>query len=203
MILAEPSSLIFCSPIAAVNVRRSEDEHLTRQQMCILGKASLGFNVVGVRLCPENERHIVVWGASQAFVLVLKTDYSAVEDTINLVFELDDQDGDGDVLVNCEWLPKSQTHVAMAISRYVRLFDVCRFEMSGNTKRAHPVSGYNLGFEASLRDLSIVPQKDYLSDDDAAGSLCRYRTEHISKMFLLLENGRLHSLDIKIGRAHV
>lgn len=207
MILAEPSSLVFCSPMAAVNVRnsrKSEDEHITRSQMCILGSASLSFNVVGVRLCAENERHVVVWGTSEACVLVLKTDYSGVEDTINLTFEVDDQERDGDVLVNCEWLPGSQTHVAVGVSRYVRLFDVCRFETNGNTKRAHPVIGYNLGFEASLRDLSIVSQKECAtSEGDNAESLSNYRAEHISKMFLLLENGRLHSLEIKISNGKI
>merc|ERR1719162_1023876 len=92
-------------------------------------------------------------------------DYSGVEDTINLTFEVDDQDGDGDVLINCKWLPESQTHVAVGVSRFVRLFDVCRFEKSGNEKRAHPVIGYNLGFEASLRDLSIVPRNEYASSE--------------------------------------
>ncbi|MGK3746906.1 MAG: hypothetical protein ACI90V_013769, partial [Bacillariaceae sp.] len=166
--------------------------------------AVLGFNVVGLCLCAENERHIVVWGTSEACVLVLKTDYSGVDDTINLTFEVDDQDGDGDVLVNCAWLPESQTHVAVGVSRFVRLFDVCRFEKSGDTKRAHPVIGYNLGFEACLRDLSIVPQKEDASNEgDGTGSLSHYRTEHISKMFLLLENGRLHSLDIKISNGKI
>jgi len=202
MILAEPSSLIFCSPMAAVNVRnprKSEGEHLTRQQMCILGSASLAFNVVGVRLCAENERHIVVWGTSEACILVLKSDLSGVDDTIDLTFEVNDQDRDGDVLVNCEWLPGSQTHIAVGVSRYVRLFDVFRFEKSGNTKRAHPVIGYNLGFEASLRDLSIVPDKDCATSESDRN----YRAENISKMFLLLENGRLHSLDIKISNGKI
>jgi hypothetical protein len=207
MIIAEPSSLVFCSPITAVNARdtqKSEEENFNRHQMCILGTASLSFDVVGLRLCTENERHIVVWGTSEASVLVLKADYSGVEDTISLTFEVDDQDRDGDVLVNCEWLPGSQTHVAVGVSRYVRLFDVCRSDSTGNAKRAHPVIGYNLGFEALLRDLSIVPQKEFIpSEGDAKESLKNYQAEHISKMFLLLENGRLHSLDIKISNGKI
>jgi len=203
VVIAEPGSLLFFSPLAAVNarsVKKSEDEHFTRQQMCVLGTSPISFNVIGMRLCPENERHLIIWGASEACILVLKTDYSGVEDTISLTFEVDDQDRDGDdALVNCEWLPGSQTHVAVGVSRYVRLFDVCRFEATGKSKRAHPVIGYNLGFEASLRDLSIVPQKEYSSSGEhTTEASANYRGENISKMFLLLENGRLHSLDIKI-----
>jgi len=207
MIIAEPSSLVFCSPMAAVNGRnlcKSEDDYFTRHQMCILGTASLSFNVVGLRLCTENERHMIAWGTSEACMLVLKTDYSGVEDTISLSFEVEDQDRDGDVLVNCEWLPGSQTHIAVGVSRYIRLFDVRRFESTGETKRAHPVIGYNLGFDASLRDLSIIPQKDdESSEDDAKLSFKNFETEFISKMYLLLENGRLHSLDIKISNGKI
>ena len=207
MVVAEPCSLVFCSPMALLNsrnVEKNDEAHFSRHQMCILGIASLSFNVVGLRLCAENERHIIVWGTSEACVLVLKTDFSGVEDTINLTFEVDDQDRDGDVLVNCEWLPGSQTHIAVGVSRFVRLFDVCRFDSSSNNKCAHPVIGYNLGFEASLRDLSIVPQKEYISREaDCTESLSNYRADHTSKMFLLLENGRLHSLDIKISNGKI
>ena len=75
--------------MAAVNGRnlsKSEDEYFTRYQMCILGTASLSFDVIGLRLCTENERHIIVWGTSEACMLVLKTDYSGVEETISLSF---------------------------------------------------------------------------------------------------------------------
>lgn len=207
MILAEPSSLVFCSPMAVVNTRnsrRSHDSHLIKSQMCILGSASLPFDAVGVRLCAENERHIVVWGTSAACVLVLKSDYTGIDDTIHLTFEVDEQDRDGDVLVNCEWLPGSQTHIAVGFSRYVRLFDICRFEKDTNVKRAHPVIGYNLGFEASLRDLSIVAKKNHASNKGNPMEFSTsYQTEHGSKMFLLLENGRLHSLDIKISNGKI
>ena len=205
MIVAEPSSLVFCCPLATIsasNEKNSVEENFTRQQMCILGTASLSFNVIGLRLCLENERHVLVWGTSEACVLVVKKDYSGVEDTVSLTFDFDDQDRDGDVLVNCEWLPGSQTHVAVGVSKCVRLFDVCRFETSGKTKLAHPVIGYNLGCEASLRDLSVVPHYD-LQEDDAKQGSKNHTAEYSSKMFLLLENGRLHSLDIKISNGKI
>ena len=56
-----------------------------------------------------------------------------------------------------------------------------------------PVIGYNLGFESGLRDMSIVPDKrPYPKDTDEAGA-----HERISKLFLLLENGRLHVVNLK------
>jgi hypothetical protein len=197
MIIAEPCLLVFCCPLPAVNVRlvkRSCDEELPRHMMCILGTGTLKFNVVGISLCAENERHLVVWGTSEACVLILRPDYDGIEDTINLVFELEHQDGEGDCLVKCEWLPRSQTHVAVGCSRFVRLYDVCRLD---SEKRANHVMGYQLGFESSLRDLCIVPcDRGTLGSYSSAGVSSYFEGERHSKLFLLLENGRLHALDL-------
>jgi hypothetical protein len=71
---------------------------------------------------------------------------------------LDQNDGESDYLVKCEWIPGSQTYVAVGWSRFVRIYDIAR---SNPEKRALPVIGYNLGFEASHRDVTIVPYKGY------------------------------------------
>lgn len=206
MVCAEPCSLVFFCPVPAVNIRyvkRSCHEELPRHKMCILGTAALKFNVVGLSLNPDNERHLVVWGTSEACVVIIKADYSGIEDTVNLVFELDHQGGEGDYLVKCEWLPRSQTHVAVGCSRSVRLYDICRLD---SEKRASPpVIGYNLGFESSLRDLSIVPCGKYtVGNGSTDGGASRYfEAETVSKLFLLLENGRLHALDLKTSKGKI
>mmetsp|Transcript_16649 Transcript_16649/g.19200 ORF Transcript_16649/g.19200 Transcript_16649/m.19200 type:complete len:2254 (-) Transcript_16649:59-6820(-) len=56
---------------------------------------------------------------------------------------------------------------------------------------------------AALVDDSDNENDEGDGDGDGGGSLCNYRAEHISKMFLLLENGRLHSLDIKISNGKI
>eukprot|EP00980_Cylindrotheca_fusiformis_P011048 scaffold2535_cov126-Cylindrotheca_fusiformis.AAC.10 len=194
MILAEPCSLVFFSPTPAVCVRYVSmpyDSPLTRKQMCILGTASIKFNIVGLQLCTENERHLVVWGSAEASVVVLKPDWSGIEENIDLVFDVGQHDCDGDYLVKCEWIPGSQTNVVVGCSRFVRIYDVTRTK---SDKRALPIIGYNLGFEACLRDVTIVPFKGYDHFDDRLDE-----SSNISKMFLLLENGRLHVVDLKTG----
>jgi hypothetical protein len=202
LIIAEPCSLLFCSAMPACSVRhvsRPYETPLSRHQMCILGTASMKFNIVGMRICPENERHVIVWGATEACVAILKPNWDGAEEKIDLIFDLDQNDGESDYLVKCEWIPGSQTHVAVGCSRFVRIYDIAR---SNPEKRALPVIGYNLGFEASLRDVTIVPYKGY---EEAEEGLVDPVTSalnsdgHISKMFLLLENGRLHVVDLKTG----
>lgn len=197
MIIAEPCSLVFCSAISAVSIRhvsRPYETPLSRNQMCIVGTASMKFNIVGLRTCAENERHLVVWGTSEACVAVLKPNWDGVEEKIDLIFDINQHDGEGDYLVKCEWIPGSQTHVAVGCSRFVRIYNIAR---SNSDKRALPVIGYNLGFEASLRDVTIVPYKGYAGVEDGAESGGTFESEKVSKMFLLLENGRLHVVDLK------
>jgi hypothetical protein len=191
MVVAEPCSLVFCSAIPAVSVRhvnRPYETPLSRHQMCILGTAPVKFNIVGLKVCSENERHLVVWGRSDACVAILKPNWNGVEENIDLVFDLDHHEGEGDHLVKCEWIPGSQTHLAVGCSRFVRIYDITK---SDADKRALPVIGYNLGFEASLRDVTIVPYKEGGENDETR------RPGTVSKMFLLLENGRLHVVDLK------
>lgn len=194
MILAEPCSLVLYSPISAVSIRYVSmpyDSPLNRKQMCILGTAAIKFNIVGMQLCTENENHLVVWGLAEASIVVLKPDWSGIEENIELVFDVGQHDSEGDYLVRCEWIPGSQTNVVVGCSRFVRIYDVIRTK---SDKRALPIIGYNLGFEACLRDVTIVPFKGYDSLDDRLDE-----NSNISKMFLLLENGRLHVVDLKTG----
>ena len=200
MIIAEPCSLVFVSAIPAVSLRyvnRPYEIPLTRNQMCILGSSPIKFNIVGLRTCADNERHLVVWGTSEACIAILKPNWNGVEERIDLIFDLDKNDDSGDYLVKCEWIPGSQTHIAVGCSRFVRIYDISR---SDGDKRALPVIGYNLGFEASLRDFAIVPYKGYdAEEDEITESMRAFHHDKISKMFLLLENGRLHVVDLKTG----
>lgn len=195
LILAEPCTLVFASAVPAVNTRyvaNPLDGQLTRQQMCVLGLGLLKFNVIGMRLCGDNERHLVVWGLSEACVVILKPDWTGIEDTINLVFNLGQRNGDdGNHLVKCEWIPGSESNVVVGCSRFVRIYDVTRTK---NGNGASPVIGYNFGFEANLRDVTVV--SSYQSSHCQKESFLK---SDVSKMFLLLENGRLHVVELKSG----
>ena len=198
IVLAESSSLVFLSPLTATNVRHSKRSHeafLPRHSLCILGTSSLTFEVIGLKL-GSNERHLVVWGTSEVQYLILKPGFDGVEETIRLIYDLED----GRHILKCEWLPGSEGKVAVSCKRYVRIYDIGigRFEKSSSTNSVvRPVIGYNLGFEANsfLRDISIASPK---VENASLFSSKKRHPDYVTKLFLLLENGRLHCLDVKI-----
>ena len=46
------------------------DKHADRSHLCSLTKQSLGFDIIGLRVCPTNESHVVVWGLTRCSVVV-------------------------------------------------------------------------------------------------------------------------------------
>lgn len=190
MIIAEPCSIAFCATIPATANRyatKSIDAVLARQQMCVLGKGTIPFNIVGMKLCPENERHLVVWGFSEACVVVIKRDWDGIESTIDLALDLEQSEIDPEYLIKCEFVPGSQTSVVIGYGRYVRVYDVVRHSI----KRANAIVAFNLGFEAALKDIAFLALND--------AGLSRARAQAEAKMYMLLENGRLHSIDLRIN----
>ena len=190
MVLAEACSLTFFCPVPATNVRHTAqpcEMPLSRHQFCILGKAATTFNVVGLSVCQSNERHLLVWGTSSASVVIVKPGWDGIEEKLDLCFDLDSADGEFDYLVKCQWSPQSETHVIVGCGRFVRIFDISRKETG---KKVVALISYNLGFEASLRDLAIAP---CLDQNDADNSSDRLN----SKLFLLLGNGRVHVVDLR------
>ncbi|KAG7367435.1 GRF zinc finger domain containing protein [Nitzschia inconspicua] len=200
-VLVESTTLTFFIPLPtnARHIRQLHDQSLTRRAMTILGTATLKFNVVGLQFS-VNERLLVVWGASQASVLVINSSFSGINETktTNLSFDLDGEDH----ILKCAWIPGSQFNIAVCSSRFLRLYDIREVETnevssSRIEKRASPMIGCNLGFEASIRDISIVPQRHaqqrrgFLTETVRRGN-----AKKLLKLYLLLENGRLHSLDI-------
>src|SRR5688500_2360217 len=108
MIVAEPCTLVFFSAIPAVSVRhvsRPYETLLSQHKMCLLGSSSMQYSIVGLQLCTKNERHLVVWGISEACVAILKPNWNGMEEKIDLIFDLDQQDGQGDFVVRCKWIP--------------------------------------------------------------------------------------------------
>ena len=92
LIIAEPCSLIFCGALPIVNIRHVEkhtEAPLDRAQMCIRGTSKLKFNIVGMQLCSNNNRHLVVWGTSEACIVVLNKACDKVEKRIDLLVELE------------------------------------------------------------------------------------------------------------------
>lgn len=196
LVIAEPCSLVFCSTIPAVATRyvsRAHENPLPRQQMCILGSSSISFNIVGIRLCPENERHLIVWGVSEACVVIIKPHWDGAETKIDLMLDFEQADGDSDYLVKCDFVPGSQSSLVAGCGHFVRVFDITK----SKDNRVSAVVAYNLGFEVSLRDIALVPVPPFDCRDDDADNTRRCKVGANARMFMLLENGRLHTFDLK------
>lgn len=206
LIIAEPSSIVFCAAAAAVNVRyvhnpTSENQFLSRSSMCILGSSAVKFNVVGMRLCRENERHLAFWGTSEVSVAVIKSSYDSIERTIELPVDVD-LECDADYLVKCEWVPGSQTMVAVGCCRFICIFDIARTD---SENRALPIISFSLGYEMVLRDITILPANPSIYDGNVveppqhSKKTSKKVKKKVAKMYVLLQNGKLHCIDLQYG----
>lgn len=190
MIVAEPCSLLFCAALPSVNVRYEKSPELpfNRGQMSILGSHSTDFNIVGIDFCPDNERHLAVWGTAEASIMILNSSCDKVERTIELVFSLESDEVD--YLVKCIWVPGSQTMVAVVCGLFVKIFDIRQAE---GDKVNSSLASYGLAIEALLRDAALVPSSESaLGDEDAP----RRTVAKTVKLYLLLDIGQI--LDINL-----
>ena len=193
LVIAEPCSLLFCSMGNAVNMKHvtnAVDIPLSRSSVCILGSATVRFNVVGMQLCPENDRHLLVWGASEACIAVLKDSHNDTERMIYLSLDLNPTECENDYIVKSCWIPGSQTCIAIGCGRFVSIFDIARADKDN---RAVPVVSFGLGSDANLRDIEVTPA---YALNQSTNFSCDSRPETAATLFILLENGRVYSVDL-------
>jgi hypothetical protein len=193
MIIAEPSSLLFCAALPSVNARyeeKSPELPYGRGQMSILGSHSTNFNIVGMELCQDNERHLVAWGTGEASVMVLNKSFDKVERTIQLNFNLESDEVD--YLIKCVWLPGSQTMVAVVCGLFVKVFDIQNVE----DDKADSLVSYGLAIEALIRDAALVPSSRAATDDRDNSSSPSNKVAEDVKLFLLLDIGQLLELHL-------
>lgn len=180
MIVAESSSLVFFTPYPAVNVQFASapaQEVLPRQRLSIFGTARLAFTVVGLRLCPDNERHLAAFGTSEACIVVLNSTMSDIELTVSLGFDMSNQEGESDCILKCEWLPGSQSHIVLCSPK-----SLCLYDVSSGRKQVNALYEYHIGCEKALRSVCVVP-----------------RIGQSSRIFLQLDHGRIHALDVDLS----
>lgn len=198
MIVAEPCSLLFCSILPFVNTRydqKASQSPCPRSQMCILGKASVKFNIVGMSLCKLNERHLVVWGVTEACVVVLSQSCDKVEKTIDLHFEIEPHECEGDYLLKCEWVPGSQTMVVVACGAFVKIFDVKLADNAGRSLSSR--AGYLLDFDAMVRGIALVPSNDLSPGGGVVETTTTFLSRTTVDMMLLLDSGELRNVSLK------
>jgi Putative zinc finger in N-recognin (UBR box) len=198
MIVAEPSSLLFCAVLPSVNVRyeeKSAEVPCGRAQMSILGSSPMQLNIVGMELCRENERHLAVWGTTEASVVILSKGCDKVERTIELMFELEPDECEVDYLVKCAWVPGSQTIVVVACGPFVKLFDLRLAEED----KANSLASYSFAYEAVLRDVALVPTPS--AESHIGTSRPTTPATDKVKLFVLLDIGHLLTIDLNFDES--
>lgn len=223
VVVAEPNSLFFCSALPLVNVRYpagpapSSRPPIDRNQLCCLGSHKLDFSIVGMQFCPDNDRHLVVWGTAEASIIVLSKNCDMVEKKIDLAIELEPHECDSEYLLKCDWLPSSETHVAVFCGTFVKVFDARRSTTSsastsasgsGSTSAAtapdrckqytcSSTTCYTLAYEdALIRSAAVVPLEKAASLGPSEEDKTNQDASSCAKMFLLFDSGRIHGVDI-------
>ena len=189
LILAEPSSLLFCSVLPTVNTKYVHDaiESLSaRSQMSILGSANVKFNIVGMKLCDENQRHLVLWGVSEACVIILSQNCDNLERSIDLKVDVEQSESAADFLIKCEWLPGFQSFVAVVCGTAVKVFDIRHTE----NDLVVPSVIYTLAQDTIVKDVAFVPYKTSLPRIEVHGKC-------VIKLFILLDTGRVHAVEVR------
>ena len=121
MVIAEAKALLFCGALSLVNTRHVPfplETCLPRTQLCILDTHKLDFGVVGLSLCQRRDRHLVVWGFTQAKFLCLNKACDKVDFSVDLVMnlEIDDTDCESDYVIKVEWITEVRSQRSMLLS---------------------------------------------------------------------------------------
>jgi len=223
VVVAEPNSLFFCSALPMVNVRYptrsapSSSPPIDRNQLCCLGSQKIDFGIVSMKLCPENDRHLVIWGTAEASIIVLNKNWDRVEKKIDLVIELEPHECDSEYLIKCDWLPSSETHVAVFCGTFVKVFDARRSttsvasaspSASASASANSPLNRaeqytcssttcYTLAYEdALIRSAAVVPLENVAPSSSREEDKADQDHSSCAKIFLLFDSGRIHGIDI-------
>ena len=194
LFIAESSSILFVNGVPPVNVRgmsaNSAGSHMSRSQLNILGSDNVKFPIQGLALCPENNRHLLVWGVSRACVAILSKDLDSFNKIIELKLNLDSSEVDTEYLVRCDWMPKSQTHVVAVCGTVVHVFDLKRLEKDYVT--CHATTHYALAYEDVLIRSAALLGPLPLDDDCPSSSAVE------TKLSLLLDTGRIYFIVLSV-----
>lgn len=184
MVCAESNSLSFFTAIPLINTRHMDtpySSHLSRSQLCFLGSEKMKFEVQGLSLS-ENENLLVVWGSSDACVVVLSKGFDKIEHTIALELPSESESGEceSEYLLRFLWL--TETILVGICGTVIHTFDLATTNSEDTCKAtAH----FALAYEDVLIRSAVLTSN--LSHDS--------HTVH-RKLVILLDSGRIHFVDL-------
>jgi hypothetical protein len=196
-IIAEQRSLTLCTLFPIINSNFIDDaikSPVGRSMINVTASHDICFNVVGIQLCRENERHLLVWGVSEACIVILKRSWDGVEKSIALDLDLDIHENEANFILKCDWIPDSQTHFSVTCGTFVKVFNVLSYN---SEELLCAIITYSVAYEALVKDTAWVPQPPQ----------SKIRKAKMEKnnilLFLLMDTGRLHKVQVQVNRQGV
>jgi len=203
LIIAEACSLMFCAALPLINTRhvaKPLESHLDRAQLCILGSVEVKFNIVGVALCPDRDRHLAVWGTAEVSVFLLKRSCDSIESKIDLVLGSEVNDCENDCLLKVEWMPSSNGRVLLVYgTTFVKVYDIKCSIVCGlpkdNCYSCRSITRYTLTYEdIVIRSGAVIPSRISIERSNGEAE----EVVVASKIILLFDTGRMHVVDLSI-----
>ena len=108
LFIAEAYRVSFYSAISLMNSMPTDSYCDSVIERNIVGSIKVDFMIIGIKIAKDFDRHILVWGISDAVVLVMNEHSTSVEAKIDLTSVHDNMSKlETESIVHCDWLPGS------------------------------------------------------------------------------------------------
>ncbi|GMI60176.1 hypothetical protein ScalyP_jg46, partial [Parmales sp. scaly parma] len=174
-IIGEFDSLLFTSAFPIVNAQRNYQDSKINSALDfertdgVIEKASASFtkskltwnngtpfHIVGLKLNPSNERHLLVHGISKCFVVVLYPTLSKVESHLEVNLDFVESDST-EYVIGVEWVADSESQFVVTCSNVVKIYDA-NFVILGEVKKqCNPLTNFIMSSGGKIRDCCLVP----------------------------------------------
>jgi hypothetical protein len=194
-IIAEQKKLTLCTIVPVINTNFVDDtlrSPVGRSMINVTASHIFGFNIIGIQLCRDNERHVLIWGVSEAYVVILTRTWDRVEKSIAIDLDLDIHENESNLVLRCDWIPDSQTYLSVTCGSFIKVFNLltCISE-----EPLIAIITYSVAYEAVVKDTAWVLQPSQLNK-------AKVQKKKLF-LFLLMNTGRLHEVQLEINREGV
>jgi hypothetical protein len=104
--IAEQYRVSFFPASSLLRTMAFESYHDSAIEKNIVGSSKVDFIILGLKIPKENDRHVLVWGISDAVVLIMNERSTRVESKVTLISTRDDVPmSENDSIIQTDWVP--------------------------------------------------------------------------------------------------
>ncbi|KAL7580234.1 hypothetical protein ACA910_012974 [Epithemia clementina (nom. ined.)] len=156
----------------------------------ICSKISPVKSIHGILLNSDNEKHVLLWGAEEACIIILNSDSTFADRHIDLDVHCGFHSGESDNVVTAgRWFPSSETHVSVGSGSSIRAYSLCRLspvDDGGLPTKVSPDFTVFIHPSLTLKDYCIVQYEGLTPTPENA----------CWRIFALLSDGSIHSVEV-------